>query len=243
MTKTVYICGASDCCFDARFVGQSWHEHLSLQLSADYEIHNLAVPGASNFLIRLQIDRALESSAHAVIIHFTSSVRTEISLGQREDVRPLLDRFCRDDNSDATLLSLSRIQAKHNKLLNSVQQRLLEKYQLEFFDIDCAVQKNYYLIQGALAELAGQDKTRFCFSLGGFEHPDYMSQPQSKFRERLEKFKQWQSQENLWDYFTDWRVKQHNVTRPIPTGPLFHVNDPKSTTKIAEFYKNWLEAT
>lgn len=243
MTKKVFICGASDCTQDSKYLGQSWHEKLAQQLSATYEIHNLAVPGASNFLIRLQIDRAVESGAQAIIIHFTSSVRTEITINHRQDPRPLLDRFYRHPGDNAaTMLSLSRIQARHDLCLSKIQQQLLEQYQLEFFDLDCAVQKNYYLIHGALSELSNQNNIKFCFSLGGFEHPDFMTDPRSTYRDSLFKFQSWQSKENLWNYLTDWHTTKHNVVRPSTTGPQFHIIDPVITKKIADYYQHWVES-
>jgi hypothetical protein len=242
MTKNVYICGASDCSSDPNFLGQSWHEKMEKKLPSNYKVHNLAVPGASNFLIRLQIDRALELGAHAILINFTSSVRTEILLNQNKDQRPLLDRFYKyqGDVDSATLLSISRVQARNDLFLSAEQQQLLERYQLEFFDLDCAVQKNYYLIHGALTELTDQSTSKFCFSLGGFEHPDYMSHPRTVYHDRFLKFKNWQSQKNLWDYLPDHRVTQHNIIRTKSNGPIFHIIDPTTTNQIAEYFYNWL---
>lgn len=242
MTKHIYICGASDCSVDIEYPGQSWHEILASKLPTDYQLHNLSIPGASNFLIRLQIDRAIENNADSIIINFTSSVRTEVSLNHSDDQRPLLDRFYRHqlDDGQASLLSLSRAQATHNHCLDKTAQKKLYDYQINFFDIDVAVQKNFYLIKGALDELVSRDNPTFCFSLGGFEHPDYMEIKRTTYINLLEKFQPWQSKYNLWDYLTDWRATRHNCIRPTIQGPSFHIIDSNVTNMLADYYYNWI---
>jgi len=239
--KNIYLCGASDCAPDPAYSGQSWHEILASKLSDQYQFHNLSIEGSSNFLIRLQIDHALKNKADAIIINFTSSVRTEISIDSKKDQRPLLERFYRRHTNDgnATLLSLSRTQATHNECLRKDAQKKLYEYQLDFFDMDVAVQKNFYLIKGALDELTS-DSVRFCFSLGGFEHPDYMEIKRTTFHDLLEKFQLYRSKYNLWDYITDWKTRSHNLIRPQVSGPRFHIIDSEITNMLADYYHDWI---
>lgn len=245
MSKKIYVCGASDCTHDKKFPNQSWHEKFAESLPDGFDLHNIAIPGASNFLIRLQIDRALDDGADAIIIHFTSSVRTEILLNDRLDKRPLLDRFYNPnvDDTKSTLLSLSRIQAKNQPGLDNRRVQILKDYQLEFFSLDCAVHLNYYLIRSALEELVSRSETKFIYSLGGFEHPDYTDSPSDHYHRLLQKYDRYQSEKNLWDHFTDWKARLPNMIRPDIQGPAFHISDPKINQDISDYYLNWTMST
>lgn len=239
--KTVYICGASDCFTDPDFVGQSWVEHLQQKLP-NHTVINLAVEGASNFVIRLQIDRAIERDADHVIAHFTSSVRQEIRITGREDHRDLLDRFYRHHLSgpDPTLLTLSFFQSHNSPALSASQQQTLREFQLEFFDIDLAVKKNYYLIQGALDSLVRSNR-HFVFSQGGFEHPDFVGTGSTVYHAAFRDYDAWRSDINLWDFLKDFRADRPNVHRPYHR-PWFHITDANDVGRISDYYRDWVLA-
>jgi hypothetical protein len=233
--KTVYVVGASDCTPDPSFPGQCWVEIVESRLPNHIRLKNLAFPAASNFCVRLQIDQAIEQQADALIINFTSSVRTEILANDQKNHTDLLERFVHQE-----LISLSRIQAGSISALDKLSQHELINYQIKFFDLDTAIQKNFYLIKGALLELKLQNRTNFCYSLGGFEHPEYSSNASNTYHEKLKEFMPWQSKQNLWDYFSDWRAKTHNIVRPRLSGPSFHISDSKINNAIADYYLNWI---
>jgi hypothetical protein len=233
--KNVYIVGASDSTPDPNFPGQCWTERLESMLPENFQLYNLAFPAASNFCIRLQIDRAIEQQADAIIINFTSSVRTEIEINNQNNQLPLLERFYKRN-----LLSLSRIQANSIDLLDDQSRRELIQYQTKFFNLDLAVQHNFYLIRGALLDLKLHNRTTFCYSLGGFEHPDYTNNFTPFYHNKLKEFEPWQSKQNLWDYFTDWRVKTHNIVRPNLSTPGFHIDNPATVNMLSEYYVEWI---
>lgn len=240
MKPRVYICGASDCFTDVDYPGQSWTEHLQVAMP-DHDIVNLAIEGASNFVIHLQVDRAIEEQADYVIVHFTSSVRQEIRIANTDDDRPLLDRFYRHHLSqpNPTLLTLSFFQSHNSPALARQQQQKLKEFQLEFFDLDIAIKKNYYIIQNALDALVRHGQP-FLFSQGGFEHPDFTEDKNLKYQTAFDAYNAWRSKINLWDYLKDFRATTHNVHRPL-SRPWFHITNDQDIAGIVQYYRNWID--
>jgi len=225
----LYICGASDCFKDPEFYGKSWMERMEQQLSAEYKIHNHSVYAASNFLIREQIERAITNNADAIIVHFTSSIRHEIRINDRNDSRDLLDRFYRfEDNPTATLLSLSVFKTYYN-VLDRYKKDLLRNFEIEFFDLDVAIKKNYYLIQNSLDTLV-KSGIPFIFSQGGFEHPSYMDSP-SDYIHAFDEWNQWRSEYNLWNHFEVFDDQR----------PWFHIASDHINTEIGTYFANWVK--
>lgn len=240
MKPSIYICGASDCFTDEDWPGMSWTEQLAERMP-NHNVVNLAVEGASNFVIRLQIDRAIESKADYIIVHFTSSVRQEIRINNRDDDRPLLDRFYRHhlSGADPSLLTLSFFQSHNSPVLTKSQQQSLREFQLEFFDLDIAIKKNYYLIQNALDVLVRYQHP-FVFSQGGFEHPDFTEDKNLKYQSAFDAYNAWRGKINLWDYLKDFRATTHNVHRPLAR-PWFHITDTKDINVIVNYYQDWVK--
>jgi hypothetical protein len=77
--KTLAVCGCSWSAVSRlpRFKNTHWSELVSTRLNLD--LHNLAIPGSSNFVIRLQIDKAIELNSDFIIITPSSPDRIEIT--------------------------------------------------------------------------------------------------------------------------------------------------------------------
>lgn len=74
--KSVFICGDSFCCPDPNYPGFSWVERLQKQLP-EVEITTLASPGATNFLIAAQIEKAITADPDFIIVTTTGTLRFE----------------------------------------------------------------------------------------------------------------------------------------------------------------------
>lgn len=227
--RKIIICGASDCFLDPDFPNQSWMERLQEKLS-DYSIETLAVEGASNFFIRLQIDRAIEQQADYVIVNFTSSIREEIIFNNIDDNRDLYDRFYRYHATiePSSLVCYSPATLDKTSILTTKQKQILKSYHVNFSNMDLSIQKNYYFIQGSIETLI-KKKIPFKFSQGGFEHSSYMGGLISKYS--FKEYQQYQSKYNLWDYITDFKRAR----------PYFHINEPAITEEIASYYAGKIE--
>jgi hypothetical protein len=222
--KKIIICGASDCFLDPDFPNQSWMERLQAKLP-DYSVETLAVEGASNFFIRLQIDRAIEQQADYIIVNFTSSIREEIKFNDIEDDRDLYDRFYRyhATKEPTSLVCYSPATLDKTSILTTEQKQILKSYYVNFSNMDLSVQKNYYFIQNSIETLI-KKKIPFKFSQGGFEHSSYMDDLLSNYS--FEEYQTFQSKYNLWDYIDDFKRAR----------PYFHIDNPEITQEIADYY-------
>ena len=223
MTKKIFLCGASDCFLDPDFPGLSWMEKLQ-NLLPEYTVETLALEGASNFHIRLQIDRALSQGADYLIVNFTSSARQDFKIREDDAERDLIDRFYRYhlSNNDHALACFNPASMDRVPFISWWQKKVIGAFYRECFDLDLAIQLNYYLIQGALDQLI-QQKVPFKFSQGGFEHPSFISSP-SKYN--FNNYQRYQSNYNLWDCDIDYTKRR----------PYFHITDPAVTDQIADYY-------
>jgi len=78
--KTLYICGDSFCSSDPEY-GKNWSD-LIAERCLNLEVVNLSSPGASNYLIYLQVKQALEKNCDYLIYHATSSIRQEFLINK-----------------------------------------------------------------------------------------------------------------------------------------------------------------
>ena len=225
--KKIYICGASDCFPDADYPGLSWMEKFE-SIVPELQVHNLGLMTASNFVIRLQVERALENRADFIIVNFTSSVREEARYNDNEIEATLLDRFYRYNQAHGptNLVSYSpyTIPAKQTTVLDNQRQQLIYQKFALMGDLDVSVAKNYFLITGTLDRLINAN-ANFIFSTGGFEHPSFLDKPSSYNFKNYESYK---SHVNLWDH-----IKNFQVVRPY-----FHITDTDTTDMIATYYKH-----
>lgn len=221
--KTVYICGDSFAVADPQYFEKYWVTLLQDQLGTNINVKNLGRISASNLHIAMQVEHALDNQADFVIVLATSSLRTDISVGNINTSLSLLDRYVDLTQSNCTegLVSTSISYLKNNTIFSKYQSDLLQKFYTEFVDIDVEVFKSKLLIEVTLHKLQASGTT-FLFDRGGFEHPKFNPSKNQYFSEYGEFF----SEINLWDY----------VTLPLPLRPYFHVTDPAVHQKVADYY-------
>ena len=170
MTKSVYICGDSFGVSDPEY-GPSWVDILSSR----FNVTNLSRVCASNLLISMQVDTALEAAPDYIICLGTSCTRQEV-------------RF------DSTIVPYS-IHSIDDTTPFTIQQRsILRTYVAEFFDLGVAIYQNKCIIENTLQKLTDSG-IRFKFDQGGFEHKSYSTNAYyfNKYRDHIADI-------NLWDY-------------------------------------------
>ena len=224
-TRNIGICGASDCFLDPDWPGVSWMEKLESLLPAGHKVKNFSLEGASNFLISLQVEKAIES-CDIVLVNFTSSVRFEYCINPPSKDQDLIDRFFRyhQPQQQWSLISTSPLSAYKNPALNSQQQDSIKDFFANFHDLDVDIKKNFIFIKHSIESLIKSQK-KFMFSTGGFEHRSYMDR-ESSYLSKFDEYKQYRSRYNLWDHITDYKAPR----------PYFHITDPGITDSIANYY-------
>lgn len=167
----VYICGDSFCVSDPEY-GPCWVDYLSQQRS----VRNLAQVAATNLMISMQVDQAIEESADFIIVQGTACTRSQVRFQNR--VVPFSYHTANQTTTPFTLDQLD----------------ILKKYYTEFFDLELAVYENKCIIENTLHKLVNSG-VRFLFDQGGFEHPSFGST-----KMYFDQFDQYRSKINLWDY-------------------------------------------
>lgn len=136
--------------------------------SKSFEHVSLARPGATNFAIRLQIDRAIKDRADYVVIGLTSSDRFDILLGSAESIPQYqLDHVRYSeykaqslrhvDQSDVKIISDTFNNITQNHLVSDQQIQTLKDYVACLHDPGLASQKDYYMISDGLRRLQESD--------------------------------------------------------------------------------------
>lgn len=171
MTKSVYICGDSFYCSDQESTIVPWHELI--------ECTRLAIVCASNLLISLQVNQAIEQRADFIIVGFTSSLRSELMFDGK------LVPF--------SWLSLDETTPFDQTTIDNLKQ-LFDK-----IDLDTEVKRNELIIEATLQRLV-DSAIPFLFDQGGFEHKSY-----GGVGEYFSKFNQFRSKVCLWDH-ADTRI-------------------------------------
>jgi hypothetical protein len=220
--KKIYICGDSFGCSDPDYPGQSWSEQLVSQLPADAQVVNLCKVSASNLLISLQVDHALQNQADFVIVLATSVLRDEVRLNQESQIQqPLLERFVDitlDDNpSYKDLISYTSLNINDRFLHN--KSAVLKDY-ASIKDLELLIYRDQCIIENTLQKLHDAG-VPFLFDQGGFENPQYGNITKQYFK----KFKQYFSQINLWNYTTKRLFR-----------PYHHIVDSTIISEIAIYY-------
>ena len=167
----IYICGDSFSTPDSEFA-DGWMTQLANRLP----VVNLSAVSASNLLISMQVDQAIESSPEYIILQCTSSTRSEI-------------------RRNGVLIPFSWLNATRVTTdFTDAQLTIIQQYFTEFFDLDIAIYSNQCIIENTLHRLQ-KSGIPFCFDQGGFEHPS-MGSVCKYFTE----YNQYRSDINLWDY-------------------------------------------
>lgn len=214
--KSIIVCGDSFNVDDPEYPNIHWSSKFT-------HLTNLSIPGASNLVIRMQIDKAIELNPDLIIVSFTSSMRTVIKYNKQKKL-DVLDRIysLSGNKNEFDLISFPYAGADLYGILTDDQLDILKQYVTEFVDLDLLRFENYYIIKDALETLT-QSKIKFTFSLGGFDHRSFTDDTPFNFS----KFNEFQCPINLWDYYD--RKKQLR--------PWFHVLDHTIHDNLAEYYK------
>jgi hypothetical protein len=212
--KSIYICGDSFGTIDPEYGDYCWVDVLTRQLKDRATITNLSMVNASNLMISLQVDRAIQNQADFVICLCTSSVRSTALIAK--DNSELLDRFF---NKTLVPYSIPTV-AERAPTLKKEHIALIKTYHAEFFDLDLSIYESQCIIENTLRKLVNSG-IDFKFDQGGFEHPRFGGATEKYFVE----FQQHRSQYNLWDYAL---VNQYR--------PYFHITDSAVHQIIADYY-------
>ena len=170
--KRVYICGDSFCVPDPEY-GPCWADLLA----TEYHTVNQATVSATNLMISMQVDSAIENQADFVIIQGTSCTRSQTRY--QDQIVPY----------SFLTASTATTPFDQRKL------ELIKHYYTEFFDLDLAIYQNQCVIEHTLQKLM-DSKIPFLFDQGGFEHSKFGGSTKLYFK----KFDQYRSQVNLWDH-------------------------------------------
>ena len=224
MPESVYVCGDSFNTSDEDYPGLSWYDKFSAKVTG--AVINLSRSCASNLLISLQVDRAIQQQANFIIVGFTSVTRSEVSF-RKPITDNLLDRFYNlntHNNHLCDLTSYTIWSPKDARALTKDQQNLVKKYNKEFFDLDLAIYKDNIIIEHTLQKLVNS-KILFLFDQGGFEHLSY-----GATNLYFINYNQYRSEYNLWDYSP---TRTHR--------PYFHLVDPDITDRVADYYYSYVK--
>lgn len=170
--KKILICGDSFSVPDAPH-GTMWVDLLARH----HNICNLATVAASNLMISMQVDQALQADPDFIIVNFTTCTRSEKRVG--EQLIPFSYHTAGPDTTP----------------FNADQLRILNEYFREFFDLPTAVYQNAMIIEHTLQRLESSG-IAFRFDQGGFEHANFSQSQQGYFQ----KFNAYRSRYNLWDF-------------------------------------------
>jgi hypothetical protein len=226
MGKKILVCGDSFNYNDPDYGDLHWTQKLKKMLP-DAEIINLSTPGCSNFLIHVQIDRAIGLQPDCVIVSFTNCLRGDFKLKMPRKTNNLLDRFFKfgTDNKNADLLSFTYSGVDYVDKVDSARTRIIKEYVVECIDLDVERLRNYYIISNALSTLAEQN-INFLYSTGGFDHSAFMNNNEIGYK--FQKFSSHEIPVNLWDHY-----ERQNKIRPY-----FHNINNETHLKMAEFCKS-----
>lgn len=200
--KTVYVCGDSFGVPDPEY-GLCWVDLLS----QNHNLVNQSTVAASNLMISLQIDRAIQARPDYIIYLATSCTRSELVASTDQ---PLLEKII-----PYSILNLDRTL----NTLGAEQLDLIKRYHIEFFDLGLAIYTNQCIIENNLHKLTASG-IPFSFDQGGFEHHSY-----GGTGEYFSAYNHCRSSINLWD---------HSLARP--SRPYYHVTDFSIHQMTADYY-------
>jgi len=129
---------------------------------------------ASNLLISLQVERAVEQQADFIIVGFTSSLRSELKW--KGEVVPF-SWLSLDDTTPFDQTTIDNLKELFDKI-----------------DLDTEVKRNQLIIKATLQSLLDSG-IPFLFDQGGFEHKSY-----GGVGTYFTKFNQFRSKVCLWDH-------------------------------------------
>jgi hypothetical protein len=243
MTRKIYICGDSFSCTDARYPGFHWSEKLQILLGEGYETTSLGIAGGSNFLIYLQVIKAIQDKADFCIINAAPSGRFEI---QNTDLKVELTSkhsyfskihsfFATQNQHTGSYVNsiLHRIKIKEIKLssLFLMMNDLKFKEFGLYCNYECDMIRNHVFIESALFALQ-RANIPFVFHEGGFllsrnGGDTHITKFDYFFKNEL--FSENRSNVNLWDH-DRFKMSDNQFD------PTFHIKDENNHLMIAEEY-------
>lgn len=223
----LFICGDSFCFPDPEY-GTCWVNMIELSLP-EIDVINVSSPGASNYLISLQVQHAIANNCDWIIYQATSSIRQEFSIAKGSSSRDYIDRYWNPRSEEnKSVISNSWVSATRNteNLLVSKDQSI-KQFFTNFVDIPSMIHKNYIFIDYTLRLLAESlPRNRWAWSPGGFEHKKFLDSTEwdfSKYQDRI-------CAVNLWDDYDNSLLR-----------PYYHVTDPNIHHKVCESYLSMLD--
>jgi len=227
--RNLFICGDSFCSEDPEY-GPSWVALLKEALP-DVNVITLASTGASNYLIFLQVQHALNNQCDFLIYHATSSIRNEFLIDNDDCKKDHFSRYwAPHDTKNKSVVSNSWADpTRCTGTLLTKSGHLIKQFFTEHVDFTSMVGKNYIFIDYTLNLIASQlPRTKWVWSRGGFEHYKFQGVQEWDFS----KFADRESDINLWDDF------DHSLLRPY-----YHVTDINVHRQARDHYLSMLELT
>ena len=168
------------------------------------QVVNLSIPGASNYLIYLQVKHALNSKCDYLIYNATGSTRQEFVLKPNSTNTDSIDRYHNVSHSDIDkeLLCASWVNPwdpkEHKNIFKSECVGEIQKFFMKYVDMPSTIEKNYIFIQQTLSMIASDKNIKsWAWSRGGFEHKKFKPIRDWNFETYIER----ESNINLWDYY------------------------------------------
>jgi hypothetical protein len=229
-TSTVYICGDSFCIEDPAY-GDNWVGLLKKKLP-NTNVINLSVPGASNYLIYLQIKEALRCNCDYIIYHATSSIRQEFLIVNDGAKIDSIQRYWHPfQQTTQSMVSTSWLNpdGQTKDAFTNDQIVLIKTFFTELVDLPAMIEKNYIFINHTLAMLSqSQSLKNWIWSRGGFEHKSFNPNVNWDFSN----YSQRECLINLWDKYDRHRIR-----------PYYHVTDPSIHENACNQYIKMLQLT
>jgi hypothetical protein len=207
--KTLYICGDSFCSIDPNYPG-SWVEKIQLDYP-NLKVISLAIPGASNFQIYLQVKEALAQNCDYLIYYATSSIRHEFLVNPFADVEEGYNNYWNRSFPEEIrqMVCTSWLTPENSLILDHQQVKLIKSFFKNFINLESEIEKNYLFITSTLDLINSSGVKNWIWSRGGFEHKNFKNSKNWNFG-----FAKQEINYNLWDYYNA------SITRPF-----YHISD------------------
>ena len=226
MNKTLYICGDSFCSSDPEY-GDNWVDILAAH--PDINIINLASPGASNYLIYLQVKYALSQDCDYLIYNATSSIRQEFALRSDISISDDISRYWSvtlpSDDKSMICTSWVTVDKLTTDIFTIEQINKIQEFFKEFVDIPNLIEKNYIFILYTLQLLDSTVGLTWAWNQGGFEHKSFNPAGNWDFS----KYTTHECSINLWDDYN-----------PALLRPYYHITDTKLIKSVYTQYTKML---
>jgi hypothetical protein len=228
MKKTLYICGDSFCSADPEY-GPNWPELLANSCD-QIDVINLSSPGASNYLVYLQVQQALEANCNYIIYHATSSIRQEFLINSYTTSIDNIDRYWTPhDKENKSMVSNSWISPHRNaQVFSNNDLQIIKNFFTKFVDMPSLIMKNYIFICHTLDTIKNSKVENWAWSRGGFEHVKFQNSTVWDFS----KYSAHEAKINLWDDYDAslWR-------------PYYHITDRNLLDNVCKMYIDMLQLT